>query len=283
MFCREVVHHVNANEYDHPLTSRGEEAEAIVAFDNVFIPRERVMALRSPELASVNLFNKWAAYSHWYTFVRTVAKAEMYAGLAQVILEVLELENIPLVRQRVGEISEFAQILQGMCLAAEETAQMSEGGVLVPNSTVVTAARVYALNTLPWILHLLRDICGQGLLLRFSEKDLEQQAAYEQKFSWFLDTQHVSARDKNLLMNLVWDVAASEHSTRSLLFEEQNSLNAPLLRERVFGEYDRSEHANFVRNFINLPPAPTREKRAPQLNQQTSLGGGGHRAFAGGA
>ncbi len=282
MFCREVVHRPGSSTYDHPVAARGEEAEAMVVFDEVFVPRERLMSLRSPELASVNFFNKWAAYSHWYTFVRSVAKAELYAGLAQVIIEVLELEHIPLVRQRVSEIIQFAQILQGMCIASEAEAKLSEGDVLIPEGSTITAGRIFAMENLPWVLHLLRDLCGQGLILRFSEKDLSQKAAFGQQFSWFLDTQHVTANEKNLLMNLVWDVAASEHSTRSMIFEEQNALNAPLLRERMFGEYDRAETSKFVRDYINLPPAPPKASLAPLLNQQTSLGGGGHRAFAGG-
>ncbi|SDI29920.1 4-hydroxyphenylacetate 3-hydroxylase N-terminal domain-containing protein [Paraburkholderia phenazinium] len=256
MFCREVVHRPGTSAHDHPLTSKGEEAEAMVAFDNVFIPRERVMAARTPAIANAGFFNLWTVYSHWYTLVRIEAKAELYAGLAKVILEVLELEHIPVVRQRVSEIVQFAEIIRGMCLASLETATMSEGGLLVPGSTALAAGRVFAMEKLPRILHILRDLCGQGLILRFHEKDLAQHAAFGQKFEWFLDTQRVSAAHKNVLMNLVWDVAASEHATRSLVFEEQHALSEPLLRDTIVRDYDYSEHANLVRNYIGLPPAP---------------------------
>ena len=62
----------------------------------------------------------------------------------------------------------------------------------------------------------------------------------------------MSARDKNLVMNLVWDVAASEHATRSKLFEESNALNVPFLKERLYGEYDRGQFLEEVRHFIGL-------------------------------
>ncbi|MFZ6746203.1 4-hydroxyphenylacetate 3-hydroxylase N-terminal domain-containing protein [Undibacterium sp. JH2W] len=254
MFCREAVHQPGASAYAHPLTSRGEEAEAMVVFDNVFIPRERIMAARSPEIAHAGFFNLWTAYSHWYTLVRIETKAELYAGLAKVIMEVLELEHIPVVRQRVSEIIQFVQIIQGMCLASMETATISEGGVLVPGATALAAGRIYAMEKLPRILHILRDLCGQGLILRFHEKDLAEYAAFGQKFEWFLDTRQVSASHKNILMNLVWDVAASEHATRSLVFEEQHALCEPLLRDRMVLDYDYSEHSSFIRNFIGLPP-----------------------------
>ena len=68
----------------------------------------------------------------------------------------------------------------------------------------------------------------------------------------------MSARDKNLVMNLVWDVSASEHATRSKLFEESNALNVPFLKQRLYGEYDRSTFLEDCRHFIGLGPAPER-------------------------
>lgn len=273
MFCREVVHRPGAEWYDHPLTSRGEEIESIVAFDNLFVPNERIIAKGTRSLHGVNFYNVWARLEHWYTFVRIVAKSELYAGLAQLIVDTLELGEVAVVRQRVGDIIEFCQILQGMQYAAEELAELSEGGVMVPDVNVVTAGRSYALDNLPRILHLLQDICGQGMILRWSEKDLETPAAFGKNLSWFLDTRNMSARDKNLVMNLVWDVAASEHATRSKLFEESNALNVPFLKERLYGEYDRTKALEDCRHFIGLGPAPERRFephiQAPSLSSVT--------------
>jgi 4-hydroxyphenylacetate 3-monooxygenase len=258
MFCREVVHRPGSDPYDHPLTSRGEEIESIVAFDNLFVPRERIIAKGTRSLHGVNFYNVWARLEHWYTFVRIVAKAEMYAGLAQLIIDTLELGEVAVVRQRVADVIEYCQILQGMQYAAEELAAPSEGGVMTPDVNVVTAGRSYALDNLPRILHILQDICGQGMILRWSEKDLQTPAAFGKDLAWFLDTRNMSARDKNLVMNLVWDVAASEHATRSKLFEESNALNVPFLKERLYGEYDRTQFLADCRHYIGLGPAPER-------------------------
>jgi 4-hydroxyphenylacetate 3-monooxygenase len=259
MYCREIVHKPGASAYDHPLTSRGEEIEAIVTFDNLFVPRERIVALRERELHTVNFYNLWARHEHWYTFVRIVTKAQLYVGLAQLIVDTLELGEVPVVRQRVADIIEFARILEGMELAAEELAAPSEGEVMTPDATIVTAGRSYAQHNLPWVLHILQDICGQGLILRFSEKDLDEgPAAFGKNLGWFLDTRNVSAKEKNLIMNLVWDVTGTEHATRSKLFEESNALNVPFLKERLYGEYDRTQFLQDVRHFLGLAPAPER-------------------------
>ncbi|AZD69374.1 4-hydroxyphenylacetate 3-monooxygenase [Pseudomonas chlororaphis] len=252
IFCREIVSQPHASAYDHPLISKGEEAEAMVVFDNVFIPRWRIMAANVPELANAGFFSLWTSYSHWYTLVRLETKADLYAGLAKVIMEVLGLEGIPVVRQRVSEIVQLAEILKGMCIASIETAEMSEGDILLPGPNALAAGRVFAMEKLPRVLHLLRELCGQGLILRFNEKDLATDAAFGQKFSWFLDTQSVGAREKNLLMNLVWDVAASEHSTRALVFEEQHALSEPLLRDNLVLDYDYRESTSLIRRMVGL-------------------------------
>lgn len=260
--AREITHRPGSNAYDHPLTSRGEELESIVAFENMFVPRERIIAMRRREVHGVNFYNVWGRYEHWYTFIRIVAKAELYAGLAQLIVDTLELGEVAVVRQRVADVIEYCQILQGMQYAAEELAVETEGGVMVPDVNVTTAARSYALDNLPRILHILQDICGQGMVLRWSEADLELPAAFGKKLSWFLDTRNMSARDKNLVMNLVWDVTGSEHATRSKLFEESNALNVPFLKERLYGEYDRSVFLQECRSFLGLGAAGERKYEA---------------------
>jgi 4-hydroxyphenylacetate 3-monooxygenase len=268
MFQREVVHRPGSNAYDHPLTSRGEEIESIVAFERLFVPNERIIARNKRSLHGVNFYNVWARHEHWYTFVRMVAKAELYAGLTQLIVDTLQLAEVAVVRQRVADVMEYAQILQGMQYAAEELADFSEGGVMTPDVNVVTAGRSYALENLPRILHIMQDICGQGMILRWSEEDLATDAAFGKPLSWFLDTRDMSAKDKNLVMNLVWDVAASEHATRSKLFEESNALNVPFLKERLFGEYDRGDYLQEVRHFIGLADAPKREFRGRVAGRQ---------------
>lgn len=258
MITREMVHDVGADAFDHPLTHRGEEIEALVAFDNLFVPRERIMALRARSLHGVNFYNVWARYEHWYTLIRIVAKAELYSGLAQLIVDTLDLGEVPIVRQRVAQVVEYCQILQGMQYASEELAELSEDGVMIPDANMTTAGRVYALENLPQIHHILQDICGQGLMLRFSQEDFKLPVAFGKDLAWFLDTRNVSAQEKNLVMNLVWDVTSSGHAQRSKLFEEANALGGPFLRERLYGEVDRQQWVDEVRHFLSLGDAPKR-------------------------
>jgi 4-hydroxyphenylacetate 3-monooxygenase len=123
---------------------------------------------------------------------------------------------------------------------------------MTPDASMISAGRAYALDLYPRIVHTIRDICGQGLIFRFDDRDLESPAAFGKNLGWFLDTRGVSAHDKNQVMNLVWDAVASSHAMRVELFEESNALNVPLLLERVYNEYDRSDAIAHCRSVIGL-------------------------------
>ena len=66
------------------------------------------MARKKQALHGVNFYNVWARCEHWYTFIRIVAKAELYAGLAQLIMDTLELDEHPGRASRVADIFEYA-------------------------------------------------------------------------------------------------------------------------------------------------------------------------------
>ena len=266
IFLRESAAIPGVNRRDHPLDALGDEFEAVLAFDDVFVPNERIFSKRLTAHHDINSYNEWARYEHWYTLVRVMVKAELYAGLAQLVVDTLELGGVSIVRQRVAEIFEYASILRSMVLASELRATPSPYGLLEPHEGTVTAARSYALHTLPWIYHTLQDLCGQGLMLRFSPKDLETPAAFGKNLSWFLDTKSLSAEEKNRVMNLVWDATCTANSSRSMIFEEQNSLPVPFLRERLYGEYDSSRALQDCRAFVGLGER-RREVYRPTLKQ----------------
>ncbi|MFD2883653.1 4-hydroxyphenylacetate 3-hydroxylase C-terminal domain-containing protein [Pseudomonas lini] len=140
-----------------------------------------------------------------------------------------------------------------MCTASIETAEMSDGDILLPGPNALAAGRVFAMEKLPRVLHLLRELCGQGLILRFNEKKISMPTLRLARNSrGSLTRKNVGAKQKNLLMNLVWDVAASEHSTRALVFEEQHALSEPLLRDRLVLDYDYRESTGLIRRMVGL-------------------------------
>jgi aromatic ring hydroxylase len=233
---------------DHPLNAHGEESDTMMLFDHVLVPHENVFSFRNEEVLS--LYREACALCHWHILTRLWYRAEIFAGTAQVISEVLGTDTIPQVRDAIAEITAYAATLHAFIVAAEQEAELWNG-VCIPSDPLVTAGRLHSLNHYPRVLQLLRDLSGQGMISRFSRAQFEH-ADVGPMLQEFLPGTGVSARAKNRLFNLVWDLTCSSHAMRVALFENVNALPPSAIRAEIFQSYPRGEWADFVRSYAGL-------------------------------
>ena len=105
----------------------------------------------------------------WSIMMRLGFRAEIFAGVAQAITEILGTDKIPGVQAAVAEITLYAQTLRAYTVATiHESVEWC--GLQVPNPPLVTAGRLYSINEYPRITYLMKDLCGQALISRWPEK-----------------------------------------------------------------------------------------------------------------
>jgi 4-hydroxyphenylacetate 3-monooxygenase len=252
--CRERVSDPGAVRADHPVTSRGEEVDAFVVFEDVLVPWDRVWAYKKPELCDPLLYGVTGAGEQWQLLTHLTVKAELLAGLVQLIIDTLEIGQIPAIADRAGAVFQYAQVLRNGVIAGQQLARPTASGVLLPDGASVAAARSYALEEYPKIVHTVQEMCGQGLVMRFSEDDFDH-PELAPLLSRYLDTGTRTAREKNVLMNAVWDLTTSASAGRTALFENVNGLPAAFLRQKLFGIYDRASSAARVAQMVGLDDA----------------------------
>ncbi|HLY55331.1 MAG TPA: 4-hydroxyphenylacetate 3-hydroxylase C-terminal domain-containing protein, partial [Stellaceae bacterium] len=237
MVCREAVSHPGAAKFDHPLGWRGEEADQFIIFDKVLIPEERIFNLGDPTL--LKYYGPVIRWVHWHILTRLAVKAEIFIGTAQLVIDALGTEKFPGVRVMMAELIEYAQALRAFVIAAEETAELTEGGVMAPNMNFLTTGRLLSIKNYPRIIHTMQELCGQGLVMRFTEADFNNP-----EVGHYLDDllpgHNVSAQLKNRLMNFVWDLTSSSLAGRTELFENVNATPAAFLCERIYAEHPRA-------------------------------------------
>jgi 4-hydroxyphenylacetate 3-monooxygenase len=139
--------------------------------------------------------------------------------------------------------------LKAFVVAAEHEATLTEGGVLAPDPNLLTAGRLYSVTHDPRIIHTLQEICGQGLVMRFSRADFDHPEIGAQ-LERLLPGHGVTARQKNHLMNFIWDLTTDSHAGRVELFENVNGAPAPALRERLYRECPRERAVGLVRELL---------------------------------
>jgi aromatic ring hydroxylase len=247
--AREQVTQPEFNEEDHPLDHMGEEVDALIVFDHVLIPWENVFSFRNKE--TLPLYLEVGLFPQWAILARMARRAQIFAATAKLIVEVLGTEPIPAVRASVADVYAYAAALESFVLASEEKAQVTPHGICIPDKALVTAGRLHAISHLPAVMQQVRELCGQGLVSRFTKADLDR----EDVGKWideFMPGHNVTGRGKNRLMNFVWDLTCSGHAARVALFENVNSTPPPAVRQQVYGSYDTSEAMRTVRDFVRL-------------------------------
>lgn len=100
---------------------------------------------------------------------RLAFRAEIFAGVAQVITEILGTDKIPGVQNAVADVTLYAQTLKAYALATiHESVEWN--GVQVPNPELVTAGRLYSIENYPRITYQIQDLSGQALVARWPER-----------------------------------------------------------------------------------------------------------------
>lgn len=247
---REPVTDPDSDPEDHPIDSRGEEIDNLLIFDNVFIPREYLVSFKNKEL--LGLYHESGVVGFWQILARLAVRAEIFVGAAQTIVDVLGTARVQSVRESVSEIIKYAAILKAGVVAAVEHANVWNG-VTVPNLEYVTPIRLYSIEQYPRIMHLLRDLCGQGLVSRWPRAVWEH-TEIGKKLEEFMPGTGVTAREKNRLLNFVWDLACTSHAARVAMFENTNATPRAFVSEELYQHYDRDGVCRFVREFLHINP-----------------------------
>lgn len=249
MISREILSSPGADPFDHPLNHKGEEADQLVVFDNVFLPNERIFSLG--DVSTLKMYGKVCIWAHWHILARLATKAQIFVGAAQLAVDMLGTGHIPAVRGLVADVMEYALALKAFVLSAEQLAKPTEAEVMAPDVNMLTAGRKYSIEHYPRIIHTLQELCGQGLVMRFGKAAFEN-PEIGHYLKEMLPGHDVSAAVKNQLMNFIWDLTSSSAAGRVELFENVNATPAPFLRERLYSEFDRSEAVPLARKLALL-------------------------------
>jgi 4-hydroxyphenylacetate 3-monooxygenase len=228
---------------DHPVDARGDEPDTFFIFDHVFVPWDDMFVFQNSDV--LGLYYPVCTLAHWHILARLWYRAEIFAGLAQAIVDALGTEPIPGVRSALAEVFAYAQTLKAFVLAAEEEGTVTSSGVFVPNQKMTTPGRLFSIEHYPRIMQIIRDITGQGMISRFPESTWEREEIAG-KLEEFMRGHGLSAREKNRLFSLAWDLTCSSNAMRVALFENVNATPPAWIREEIYRSYDRAEALAFI-------------------------------------
>ncbi|CAI8049093.1 4-hydroxyphenylacetate 3-monooxygenase oxygenase component [Geodia barretti] len=209
--CRDTFD-TGRSHFDHPASSRFEEMDAIVFFDDVLVPWERVFLYND-----VALCNQWGE--------RTNRNAH------------------------TGHQVVTKNVVKALLAASEAQASTDEWGIFCPDYRPLLVARKQMITMYPRMAEILHLLGSSSLMALPAEADLSGPLADE--IERYMDTDTATAEERIRLFRLAWDVSCSAFGGRQTLYERyfggDSARNAALL----YQIYDRDPARKLVQEFLS--------------------------------
>lgn len=140
--CRESLDY-GRSYYDHPLGSRFEEMDAVVVFDDVFVPWEQVVLYRDVVRCN-EAYARTGAVVHMthQVVVKNIAKSEFMMGLASMLVNSIGAEVFQHIHEKLAELWVNMETMKALLRAAEADAALDEWGVMRPAWNPLDAAQI---------------------------------------------------------------------------------------------------------------------------------------------
>lgn len=250
--CRETLDY-GRSHYDHPLASRFEEMDAVVVFDDVFVPWEQVFLYR--DVARCNAaYHRTGALANMahQVLVKNIAKTEYLLGLASLIVDTIAIEGFQHVQEKVAEIWVNLETMRAFLVAAEAGAALDEFGVMRPAWAPLDAARNLYPRLYPRMVEIIQQLGAAGLVAMPTEADVDGPMIEEIKR--YYQAARMDALERIPLFRLAWDTAVSAFASRQVLYERYFFGDPVRMAGALVASHDRTEYMDRIRAFLKRAP-----------------------------
>jgi 4-hydroxyphenylacetate 3-monooxygenase len=224
LFCRpsyELTAATVGTPFDYPLSSRMDENDSILVFDNVFVPYENVFAYG--DIEKVNNFFPRSGFLPRFMFqgcVRLAVKLDFLAGLLLKAVDATGAKDFRGVQANVGEVLAWRNCFWGLTDAMARTPTTWTPGYVLPNLDYGLAYRVMASIAYPKIKEIIENSLASALIyLPSSALDFQNPEIRPYLDQFVRGSNGYSAIDRVKLMKLMWDAIGTEFGGRHELYE----------------------------------------------------------------
>ena len=124
--------------FDYPLSSRFDENDAVVCFDDVKIPWDRVFVFKDLKMAQAQWHDTRAhVFQNYQCIVRLTVKLRFLLGLARKIAETNNIINYPQVRETLGLLAAKVSNIEALVIAMELKGESFNGFYVPDRSSAV--------------------------------------------------------------------------------------------------------------------------------------------------
>ena len=246
--CRESLAYGDS-QVDHPLSSRFEEMDTIVVFDDVLVPWDRVFLKSDPNLCTRH-FPETGCLAHMaqQVAIKNVCKTEFVLGIACSIAEALGSNEFQHVQEKIAECMVNLEVMKACLRASEADAKIDKWGVMAPDRAPLDAARNIFPKLYPRMIEILQLLSASSLMMIPPDSAMESPIAED--IDRYLAVANRDARSRIKLFRLAWDVACSAFAGRQVLYERFFFGDPVRMMSVLYHTYDKQPLIDRVDTFL---------------------------------
>ena len=205
--------------FDYPLASRFDENDAVLYFDDVKVPWNRVFVNQDIAMCQKQFHATPAhVYQNYQSQVRLMVKMRFLVGIAKRIAETNGVGGFPQVRELLGSLAAQTTMVDALVHAMELKGRF-HGAFFVPDPHTLYSAQVLTQQLYAQLMVALRELAGGGMIMLPSS--IHDFASSELR-SLIDKTQQspvASSEDRVKFFKLAWDAVGSEFASRHTQYE----------------------------------------------------------------
>ncbi|MEH2500456.1 4-hydroxyphenylacetate 3-monooxygenase [Bradyrhizobium sp. AZCC 1678] len=205
--------------FDNPLSSRFDENDSVLYFDDVKVPWDRVFIESNVEMCQKQFHaTPCHVYQNYQAMIRLSVKLKFLTGLAHRIAEMNGVTQFPQVREMLGQLAAETGMVDAL-VAAMEAKGKQIGPYFIPDRHTLYSAQVLTQQLYSHILSSLRELAGGGMIMLpssvadFANPEIAALIGKTQQ------SPKANSHDRVKFYKLAWDAVGSEFGSRHQQYE----------------------------------------------------------------
>nr|WP_217368470.1 4-hydroxyphenylacetate 3-hydroxylase N-terminal domain-containing protein [Brevibacillus sp. HB1.4B] len=266
IICREPMQDGNRSVYDHPLASRFEEMDAVLVFNDVLVPWERLFLYNNVEAANL-LYPKTGIGQQpaHQTGVRGLLKLQFATEVAMRLADSIGVDVYPNVQNILGELAQSLESIRALLRTAELEYETLPSGELMPGYVQLETIRGLLPKLYPRAIEVIQIIGAGGLLMSPTDSDMEHSELAADMEKYYAGRDGISGTDRVRLFKLAWDLCGEAFGQRLLQYERYYT-GDPVRKLAIFyNNYKKSHACTMVDDALSVFAAKSASQREQVL------------------
>nr|WP_283812391.1 4-hydroxyphenylacetate 3-hydroxylase C-terminal domain-containing protein [Bradyrhizobium sp. USDA 3458] len=212
-------HGIASAVFDNPLSSRFDEDDSVLCFDDVKVPWDRVFIEGNVEMCQKQFHAMPChVYQNYQAMVPLSVKLTFLTGLAHRIAEMNGVTQFPQVREMLGQLAAETGMVDAL-VAAMEAKGTQVGPYFIPDRHTLYSAQVLTQQLYAHIINTLRELAGGGMIMLPSSVADFGNPEIAALIDQTQQSPKANSHDRVKFYKLAWDAVGSEFGSHHQQYE----------------------------------------------------------------